>query len=272
MPITARRLLSDVCGIKFQGNQVSVGAVDFPARMTICGKELPASFEAENKVHLNVSDRELRFALEQRPIDVLTCVVSPSQAIATSRPMPRQIETRAIAPGIRLSGPDLAQATDKGTAIHEALRILLCRPDLRHRVQEHCRIVDAEVEFLEQQAMALCQTLADLGYPRLHVEQPIQVPLSDGGSQSIILDLIAEGPSGFMIVDHKSGAVSDHALRFERYWPQLAAYVDAVSAKGGKPVDGAAVFWTETGELTLGQALRDANERSGLTTPDRGTR
>ncbi|MBL0117370.1 MAG: PD-(D/E)XK nuclease family protein [Sphingomonadales bacterium] len=73
-------------------------------------------------------------------------------------------------------------------------------------------------------------------------EQPIEVPLSDGGSQSIILDLIAEGPDGFLIVDHKSGAVSDHALRFERYWPQLAAYIDAVGTKGAKAVDGAAIF------------------------------
>ena len=122
-------------------------------------------------------------------------------------------------------------------------------------MKEHCRILDAEVEFLSQQADALRQALADIGYPRLHVEQPIEVPLSDGGSQSIILDLIAEGTSGFMIVDHKSGAVEDHALRFERYWPQLAAYVDAVGLMGGKSVDGVAVFWTETGELTLGRGI-----------------
>ena len=253
LPITGRRLLNDVCGIRFQGNQISVGNEDFPARMTICSKELPASFEAENKVHLDASDRELRFALERRPIDAMTSVVSPSQAIATSRPLPSHIETRVIAPGVKLAGPDLLQATDKGTAIHEALRILLCRPDLRHRVQAHCRILDAEVEFLSQQADALRQALADLGYPRLHVEQPIEVPLSDGGSQSIILDLIAESPNGFMIIDHKSGAVTDHALRFERYWPQLAAYIDAVGTKGAKAVDGAAIFWTETGELTIGR-------------------
>ena len=255
LPITGRRLLNDVCGIRFQGNQISVGAVEFAARMTICSKELPASFEAENKVHLDAPDRELRFALERRSIDTLTSVVSPSQAISTARPLPFQIETRAIAPGVKLAGPDLVQATDRGTAIHEALRILLCRPDLRHRVQEHCRILDAEVEFLAQQAAALRQSLADLGYPRLHVEQPIEVPISDGGSQSIILDLIAEGTSGFVIVDHKSGPVEDHALRFERYWPQLAAYVDAVAAMGGKSVDGVAVFWTETGELTLGRGI-----------------
>lgn len=253
LPITGRRLLNDVCGIRFEGNQISVGKEEFPVRMTICSKELPASFEAENQMHLDAFDRELRFALERRSIDAMTSVVSPSQAITTTRSLPSQIETRAIAQGVKLVGPDLVQATDKGTAIHEALRILLCRPDLRHKVQAHCRILDAEVEFLSQQADALRQALADLGYTQLHVEQPIEVPLSDGGSQSIILDLIAEGTNGFMIVDHKSGAVSDHALRFERYWPQLAAYIDAVGTKGAKAVDGAAIFWTETGELTIGR-------------------
>ncbi|AVA13496.1 hypothetical protein [Sphingopyxis sp. MG] len=113
---------------------------------------------------------------------------------------------------------------------------------------------------------------ATLAYPRLHVEQPIEVPLSDGGSQSIILDLIAEGPNGFMIVDHKSGAVADHELRFERYWPQLAAYIDAVDKRGDKAVRGAAVFWTETGDLTLGQVLCGATKRIDLMTPDRGMR
>lgn len=116
MPITGRRLLNDVCGIRFQGNQISVGAAEFPARMTICSKELPALFEAENKVHLDASDRELRFALERRPIDAMTSVVSPSQAIATSRPSPDR--DAQIAPaGVKLTGPDLVQATDRGIAI-----------------------------------------------------------------------------------------------------------------------------------------------------------
>jgi ATP-dependent exoDNAse (exonuclease V) beta subunit len=123
---------------------------------------------------------------------------------------------------------------------------------MRHRVSQHCRVSDAEVELLAQQAQALRLTLAQLGYPRLHIEQPIEIALADGGRQSIIVDLIAEGTDSFMIVDHKSGPIADHAARYESYWPQLAAYIDAVSETGGKAVHGAAIFWTETGELTNG--------------------
>lgn len=255
LPITARRQMNDVCGLKLQGNQITIGAESFPARMTICDKEIPASFAAETRVGLDGSDRELRFAIEQRPVMELEVVISPSLALSTHRPLPREIETRAIADGVRLSGTDLAQATDKGTAVHEALRILLSRPDLRDRVGQHCRASEVEVELLAKQAQALRQTLMDLGYSRLHVEQPIEIELADGGRQSIIVDLIAEGTDGFMIVDHKSGAVVDHALRFESYWPQLVAYIDAVSLKGDQAVHGAAVFWTETGELTFGKLV-----------------
>jgi ATP-dependent exoDNAse (exonuclease V) beta subunit len=252
LPITARRLLNDVCGIKLQGNQITVGSAHFPSRMTICDKEIPASFDTEGTVCLASNDREPRFAIEKRAVTAVVSVVSPSQAVATARPLPRQIETRAISAGVRLTGSDLAQATDKGTAVHEALRILLCRPDLRHRVGQHCRIAEAEIELLAQQAQALRQTLTELGYSRLHIEQPIEIELADGGRQSIIVDLIAEGAHGFMIVDHKSGPVADHVARFESYWPQLAAYINTVGDRGSKPVNGAAVFWTETGELTLG--------------------
>jgi hypothetical protein len=33
----------------------------------------------------------------------------------------------------------------------------------------------------------------------------------------------------------------------------LAAYIDEVGTKGAKAVDGAAIFWTETGALTIGR-------------------
>lgn len=79
--------------------------------------------------------------------------------------------------------------------------------------------------------------------------------LADGGRQTIIVDLIAESTNGFIIVDHKSGPVADHVTRFESYWPQLSAYIDAVGTKCAKAVDGTAIFWTETGELTIGRGV-----------------
>jgi ATP-dependent exoDNAse (exonuclease V) beta subunit len=127
----------------------------------------------------------------------------------------------------------------------------LQRPDLKEKVAAHCRLESDEVEALAMQADGLRRALIEQGYPDLHVEQPLEIALADGGTQTVILDLIAEGHDGYLIVDHKSGAVADHAARFATYWPQLAAYVDAVEAMGSKAVSGVAIFWTDAGELTL---------------------
>jgi hypothetical protein len=169
-------------------------------------------------------------------------VLSPSQAVVTGRPMPEHLETRAVAPGVRVAGSESCPGRRPGTAIHDAFRILLQRPDLKDRVAAHCRMEAENVEALALQTEGLRRALAELGYPDLHVEQPLEIALADGGTQTAIIDLIAEGPDGYLIVDHKSGAVADHVARFATYWPQLAAYADAVEAIGGKPVSGVAIF------------------------------
>lgn len=122
---------------------------------------------------------------------------------------------------------------------------LLSRPDLKSKVGRHCRLTDQYVE-----ALALQARLALLGFPALHVEQPLEVKLSGGGALTAIIDLLAEGEAGYLIVDHKSGPISGHTRRFASYWPQLSAYADAIDALGGKQVVAVSIFWTDRGELS----------------------
>ena len=89
----------------------------------------------------------------------------------------------------------------------------------------------------------------------MHVEQPINILLPDGGRLTAIIDLLAEGPDGFVIVDHKSGPVSDHQARFQTYWPQLASYISAVNALDYKQVQAVAIMWTNTGEMTWTEVI-----------------
>ncbi len=187
---------------------------------------MPPCFN-EEAVNAAGDKREPRFAVIEQGIEPAIAIVSPSKALETVRGMPMTVTTSQIAPGCRVEGEELSLATDKGTAIHEALRILLQRPDLAHRVAAHCRLSPADVEGLGQQAQGLAKALAELGYPDLHIEQHLEIALSDGGTLNAIIDLIAEGPDGYLIVDHKSGAVDDHAERMATYWPQLAAYAEA---------------------------------------------
>jgi ATP-dependent exoDNAse (exonuclease V) beta subunit len=62
LPITARRLMSDLCGVAIEGEGLLVGKDRFPARQIVCGKDIPASFEADSSDGTVVSDRDLRFA------------------------------------------------------------------------------------------------------------------------------------------------------------------------------------------------------------------
>lgn len=172
--------------------------------------------------------------------------------LTTMLAVPAELRTSTIAPGIELRGSVLTKATDKGTALHEAFRILLQKPDRVAAVAAHCRISEVDVEVLVKQAEALRAALCDLGYPTLHVEQPLDIALGDGTFQTVIVDLLAQGPDGFIIVDHKSGPVPAPADRFTGYWPQLAAYVRAIEKIGAGAVRAAAIFWTHTGEMTLG--------------------
>jgi hypothetical protein len=100
--------------------------------------------------------------------------------------LPEVLETRAIAPGVRIAGSDLVSAADRGTAIHDAFRILLQRPDLKEKVAAHCRLESDEVEALAMQADGLRRALIEQGYPDLHVEQPLEIALADGGTQTVI--------------------------------------------------------------------------------------
>jgi ATP-dependent exoDNAse (exonuclease V) beta subunit len=249
-PITARRLMDERGGLRLEANTIELGGKSFSAKVHSLQAALPPCF-GEEAVDAPGDKREPRFAVIEQGIEPAIAIVSPSKALETARVMPAVLTTSQVAPGWRVEGEELSLATDKGTAIHEALRILLQRPDLAHRVAAHCRLSKADVEALEQQAQGLTKALAEMGYPELHVEQPLEIALDDGGTLNAIIDLIAEGPEGYLVVDHKSGAVDDHAKRMATYWPQLAAYAEAVEAAGEKPVKGTSIFWTDTGELTL---------------------
>lgn len=250
-PITAHRLLAENCGMEVKARALAIGDTSHDAAIHTPDPKVPPCFVKDETGPASSDRREPRFAILARPGAPPRPVFAPSQALETQRPFPAGLATLAVAPGWRVEGENHKVATDKGTAIHEALRILLLRPDLAGRVADHCRLNDEDVAALRLQAEGLAKALGDLGFPEIHVEQPLEIALEDGGTLQAFVDLIAEGPQGYLIVDHKSGAVSNHAARMAAYWPQLAAYAAAVELIGGRPAAGTAIFWTETGELTV---------------------
>ena len=63
------------------------------------------------------------------------------------------------------------------------------------------------------------------------------------------LDLLAIGPAGAMLIDHKSGGGGDG---FGPYWPQLSSYAGLLAGLYPQhPLQGVAVFWVDHGWLEL---------------------
>lgn len=261
-PITAYGIMTEQCGVTIAGNHIDIAGASFPASNLICDSAIPDSFDGQHEAIATGThgSRSPRHSIKPVAASNYIEAVGPSKAMTTARPVPASLETLEVGPAVRLDSGNVVLATDKGTAVHEAFRILLQRPAFKDRVGPHCRLDAAEVDLLAAQADGLRAALSSMGYARLHVEQPLEIALPDGATLTAIIDLLAEGDDGFLIVDHKSGPVPDVATRYQSYWPQLAAYVDAVAGLGIKPVRAAAVFWTDTGRLTIGEIGQESTK------------
>ena len=146
----------------------------------------------------------------------------------------------------------LADPAARGTAWHLAFRVLLQHPDKADQLMAATDLSKETLEEIKAHAKALATWLANQGYDRLHFELPLQEMAADGSETNAIIDLLAEGLDGLLIVDHKSGACPDPEARFARYLPQLAAYADLIRKEWpNKPLNGIAINWMREGTLSV---------------------
>jgi ATP-dependent exoDNAse (exonuclease V) beta subunit len=149
-------------------------------------------------------------------------------------------------------------ATERGSAWHLAFRTLAERPDLRNRLPAATGLDDATLGAIEEQVRAVRAWLKEEGYDKLHFEVPIQQTMADGSETNAIIDCLAEGAMGYLILDHKSGACPDPEARFAGYLPQLATYAELVSDWSGKPIRQIAIHWMSEGIITVAPAPAQA--------------
>jgi ATP-dependent exoDNAse (exonuclease V) beta subunit len=169
-------------------------------------------------------------------------------AEASGLPGPLQLVTLGTA---HISARDMT-ATDRGTAWHRAFRVLADRPDLAPHLPAATGLSAGAIATIADRVRALKDWLNAEGFPDLRLEVPLHVTHPDGSETLGIVDALAFGPTGLLILDHKTGPVVDAGLRFQAYWPQLSAYVAALHlAFPASPVRGAAIHWIEAGTLSL---------------------
>lgn len=242
-------LLRDRAGFETSENALIVAGQSFDARVAEGMQDEPA--EAVQ----GAADTYSRFGVPRDLPDTRRTPWrrSPS-SFAEPETMPAaRLETIRLADGVAETCED--SAPERGTAWHLAFRVLAGRPDLSDRVGAATGLPDAAIAQIAAQAQALTGWLEERGYDRLHFELPLQEVAADGSETNAIVDCLAEGPRGLLIVDHKSGPCPDPEARFAGYRPQLDAYAAMIRSKWpDKPLNGVAIHWMSEGTLSLADA------------------
>lgn len=256
-------MLSDECALEVQAGQVAVGDQHFAARILECDDMLPAEFDDPA-----APPAEPRLAFgHRRPLPVIPATPwrrRPSQTVSETSGAFSGIKVIDLAAPVALIGDGPEAADLRGTAWHLALRTALTRPELMDRAKEATGLDAATLAAISEQADALRRWLAARGFPRLHVELPLQIEAASGAQTNAVIDLLAEGDAGFVIVDHKSGAVDDPGARHATYQPQLSAYGEALASQfPDKPVTGTAINWMRLGTLTLSSTACGSDGEAG---------
>lgn len=233
-------IFEDGCKPVLSAGKLQIGAVECPC--LLC--ELPE--------HAAVTPYGARTIAD-------TTGFGPSSPLSPGPQTPWRLQPSqaTIAPPIPLSEPIIlgepwpAQMSDtiRGTALHLALRTCLARPDLAEALPAATGLDAETLARVADRARCLHAWLTAQGYTDLHCEIPVLAHTTGGAEIPGTLDLLAMGPQGALLIDHKSGG---SGTGLGPYWPQLSAYVDVIGQSlAACKLRGLAVFWIDHGRLEL---------------------
>lgn len=141
--------------------------------------------------------------------------------------------------------------------MHLALRTYLTRPELASSLPAATGLNAATLELVAQRAKTLKEWLADQGHAELHCEIPVLGYTPDGAEIAGTIDLLAIGPKGSLLIDHKSGGAGEG---LGDHWRQLSTYAGLVPTFCPQhPLCGVAIFWIDHGRLEFVEYEADAN-------------
>ncbi len=252
-------VLTDATGATLEQDALTVGNKRFPCSVHAGGKNIPSdgdgASDAPSTLPL-IGRRAIRPGVvpeELTPDSVAPSQLEPEEAPATSENLKVERYGEGLAVDVGLQGVEL------GTFLHRCFEILGARPDLAARLPVATGVA--------AQAANLSAIEASVGdfeawlqkhFEPLNVarELPFSAIRDDGAVVSGVIDLLVETESGYWIIDHKSDATNDARASFATYWPQLAAYMDAIAnVNAARPVLGAGIHWIRRGEVVLSPAV-----------------
>jgi len=233
-------VFTDACAPQIGDGMLRIGGVDCPAVIT----QLPeqASFtEYPAEVGRDVPRFGGAMPLPLTPVSPWR--LQPSQAVS-AEPIP---ETRGIDLGA--PWPGTISNAARGTALHLAMRTCLTRSDLIAALPAATGLDEATLARVAERASALKSWLSADGYTDLQCEIPVLGHTSEGAEIPGMIDLLAIGPKGCLLIDHKTGGAGEG---LGRYWPQLSTYAGLLrDVFPSNKLNGLAVFWVDYGRIDL---------------------
>jgi ATP-dependent helicase/nuclease subunit A len=230
-------------GMEPEAGSVKVCGASFPARSLMCSAEAPGILDKSGVQHASESLAfgQLRPMLETQQT---AWRVRPSSIIQD--PLP-DVQTRIVKLDVSQEVAALAAtASERGSALHKAMRVLLLRPELCSRLSAATGFDEATLDMLQAQADALKHWLNAAGYTTIECEVPIQKREPSGAEFNGIIDLLASGDGKQLILDHKSGGGS-----FAGYFAQLDAYRGVLAQQVQANKTDVAIHWIDRAELEV---------------------
>ncbi len=239
-------VLEDGCAPLLMGGKLRVGKADFAAEI----RQLPEQAGLTTfggGATLNAPRPGRPDALPSVPLTPWR--LQPSQAVmAGAAPACRSVDIGA-------PWPKTSSDAARGAALHLALRCCLTRPNLAPSLPLATGLDPALLELVAERAQALKAWLNAVGFTELRCELPVLGHSAAGAEIPGIIDLLAIGPTGCLLIDHKSGGAGDG---LGPYWPQLSTYAEVVRALlPASPLQAVAVFWIDHGRLAIAEMTQN---------------
>ena len=242
-PANYAEMLVLFAGVEPQAGLLKTGEKSFPARTLICGNETP---ELVNSLNLIATSKRITFGKLRLTAKVKQTPwrISPSQIKPN---LNCEISTRLVELNVPVQEVTLpVTASERGSALHQALRVLLLRPDMRPKLSKATGLDEEQLDILQNHTDALKNWLKIEGYTKINCEVPVQQILPSGTECNGIIDLLAIGDKKWLILDHKSGSGS-----IANYANQLKAYQELLTPREGFGRPSIAVHWIDRGSVEV---------------------
>ena len=237
-------IFADCCAVRIGSESLRIGAGEYAVECPAKHYDLPAQAGLSSyRQSLDVQTPRFGAASplaevelspwRQQPSLIRSHVSAPSsRAVEIGAPWPQEINDAA-----------------RGTALHLALRTCLTRPALLPELAGATGLDQSTLSMVATRASELQSWLAARGYQQLWSELALHGQTAEGAEISGSIDLLAIGPAGALLIDHKSGGCGEG---FGPYWPQLTAYMALLEkCLPQYPLVGVGIFWIDHGRLDL---------------------